>query len=157
MKVKSRGEVRSNGLAGGEDDEPLIAVSAVGQQLSDRSVHGLPLGGCLDLVNLGDPSALLHEQVDEAVVGDLLPVSQLGGTLLVERLDHVAVIAEVVDGAAGARTSLPAREFLPIPVIGFDLRSKLIRFELAGDRGIRCVTLDYEGMKGIESGAPRLF
>lgn len=28
---------------------------------------------------------------------------------------------------------------------------------LAGDRGIRWVTLDYEGMKGIESGAPRLF
>ena len=28
---------------------------------------------------------------------------------------------------------------------------------LAGDRGIRCVTLDYEGMKGIQSGAPRLF
>ena len=28
---------------------------------------------------------------------------------------------------------------------------------LAGDRGIRCVTLDYEGMKGTESGAPRLF
>lgn len=28
---------------------------------------------------------------------------------------------------------------------------------LAGDRGIRCVTLDYEGMKGVESGAPRLF
>lgn len=28
---------------------------------------------------------------------------------------------------------------------------------LAEDRGIRCVTLDYEGMKGIESGAPRLF
>ena len=28
---------------------------------------------------------------------------------------------------------------------------------LAGDRGIRCVTLDYDGMKGVESGAPRLF
>ncbi len=28
---------------------------------------------------------------------------------------------------------------------------------LAADRGIRCVTLDYEGMKGIDSGAPRLF
>ena len=28
---------------------------------------------------------------------------------------------------------------------------------LAEDRGIRCVTLDYEGMKGTESGAPRLF
>ena len=28
---------------------------------------------------------------------------------------------------------------------------------LATDRGIRCVTLDYEEMKGIESGAPRLF
>jgi RecB family endonuclease NucS len=28
---------------------------------------------------------------------------------------------------------------------------------LATDRGIRCVTLDYEGMKGIQSGAPRLF
>src|SRR5687767_4184260 len=28
---------------------------------------------------------------------------------------------------------------------------------LAADRGIRCVTLDYDGMKGIESGAPRLF
>ena len=28
---------------------------------------------------------------------------------------------------------------------------------LATDRGIRCVTLDYEGMKGIESGAPGLF
>ncbi len=28
---------------------------------------------------------------------------------------------------------------------------------LAADRGIRCVTLDYEGMKGVESGAPRLF
>ena len=28
---------------------------------------------------------------------------------------------------------------------------------LAADRGIRCVTLDYEEMKGIDSGAPRLF
>jgi len=28
---------------------------------------------------------------------------------------------------------------------------------LAADRGIRCVTLDYEEMKGIQSGAPRLF
>ncbi|GAA1955124.1 endonuclease NucS [Microbacterium deminutum] len=28
---------------------------------------------------------------------------------------------------------------------------------LAADRGIRCVTLDYEGMKGVDSGAPRLF
>lgn len=28
---------------------------------------------------------------------------------------------------------------------------------LATDRGIRCLTLDYDGMKGIESGAPRLF
>ena len=28
---------------------------------------------------------------------------------------------------------------------------------LATDRGIRCVTLDYEGMKGFESGIPRLF
>ncbi|APF34615.1 MULTISPECIES: endonuclease NucS [Microbacterium] len=28
---------------------------------------------------------------------------------------------------------------------------------LATDRGIRCVTLDYDAMKGIESGAPRLF
>jgi len=28
---------------------------------------------------------------------------------------------------------------------------------LAADRGIRCVTLDYDAMKGIESGAPRLF
>lgn len=28
---------------------------------------------------------------------------------------------------------------------------------LAADRGIRCVTLDYDEMKGVESGAPRLF
>ncbi|MBD7958444.1 endonuclease NucS [Microbacterium sp. Sa4CUA7] len=28
---------------------------------------------------------------------------------------------------------------------------------LAADRGIRCVTLDYDEMKGIDSGAPRLF
>lgn len=28
---------------------------------------------------------------------------------------------------------------------------------LAADRGIRCVTLDYDDMKGIESGIPRLF
>jgi RecB family endonuclease NucS len=28
---------------------------------------------------------------------------------------------------------------------------------LATDRGIRCVTLDYDDMKGIDSGAPRLF
>ena len=28
---------------------------------------------------------------------------------------------------------------------------------LAADRGIRCVTLDYDDMKGIESGVPRLF
>jgi hypothetical protein len=28
---------------------------------------------------------------------------------------------------------------------------------LAADRGIRCVTLDYDGMKGVDSGAPRLF
>jgi RecB family endonuclease NucS len=28
---------------------------------------------------------------------------------------------------------------------------------LATDRGIRCLTLDYDEMKGIDSGAPRLF
>lgn len=28
---------------------------------------------------------------------------------------------------------------------------------LAADRGIHCVTLDYDGMKGVDSGAPRLF
>ncbi len=28
---------------------------------------------------------------------------------------------------------------------------------LATDRGIRCLTLDYDEMKGVESGAPRLF
>ena len=28
---------------------------------------------------------------------------------------------------------------------------------LAADRGIRCVTLDYDEMKGVDSGAPRLF
>ena len=28
---------------------------------------------------------------------------------------------------------------------------------LAADRGIRCVTLDYDGMKGVDSGTPRLF
>ncbi|MFT4135316.1 endonuclease NucS [Microbacterium sp.] len=28
---------------------------------------------------------------------------------------------------------------------------------LAADRGIRCVTLDYDDLKGVESGAPRLF
>jgi RecB family endonuclease NucS len=28
---------------------------------------------------------------------------------------------------------------------------------LAEDRGIRCLVLDYDEMKGIESGAPRLF
>ncbi|MFG6503639.1 endonuclease NucS [Microbacterium sp. P05] len=28
---------------------------------------------------------------------------------------------------------------------------------LATDRGIRCVTLDYDEMKGVDSGAPRLF
>jgi RecB family endonuclease NucS len=28
---------------------------------------------------------------------------------------------------------------------------------LAADRGIRCVTLDYDAMKGVASGAPRLF
>jgi endonuclease len=28
---------------------------------------------------------------------------------------------------------------------------------LATDRGIRCVTLDYDEMKGVQSGAPRLF
>jgi RecB family endonuclease NucS len=28
---------------------------------------------------------------------------------------------------------------------------------LAADRGIRCLTLDYDEMKGIDSGAPRLF
>jgi hypothetical protein len=28
---------------------------------------------------------------------------------------------------------------------------------LAEDRGIRCLVLDYDDMKGIESGVPRLF
>ncbi len=28
---------------------------------------------------------------------------------------------------------------------------------LATDRGIRCLTLDYDEMKGVQSGAPRLF
>jgi len=28
---------------------------------------------------------------------------------------------------------------------------------LAEDRGIRCLVLDYDDMKGIESGIPRLF
>ncbi|NYE18576.1 endonuclease NucS [Microbacterium immunditiarum] len=119
----------------------------------------------------GDLQRLLAEQVDVIGEGltlvrrefptaigpvDLLLRDPAGGTIAVEvkrrgDIDGVEQLTRYLEllgrdpHLAPVRGVFAAQEIKP--------QAKV----LAADRGIRCVTLDYEGMKGIESGAPRLF
>ncbi len=87
---------------------------------------------------------------------DLLLRNPAGGTIAVEvkrrgDIDGVEQLTRYLE--------LLGRDPHLAPVIGVFAAQEIKPQArvLAADRGIRCITLDYDGMKGIESGAPRLF
>ena len=105
-----------------------------------------------------DPHATLVRREFPTAIGpvDLLLRNPDGGTIAVEvkrrgDIDGVEQLTRYLD--------LLNRDPHLAPVVGVFAAQEIKPQAkvLAGDRGIRCVTLDYEGMKGIESGAPRLF
>ncbi|CAH0195355.1 MULTISPECIES: endonuclease NucS [unclassified Microbacterium] len=118
-----------------------------------------------------DLQRLLAEQV--SVVGDGLTLvrreypTAIGPVDLLLRDDNGGTIAiEVkrrgdIDGVEQLTRYLELlnRDPLLAPVTGVFAAQEIKPQArvLATDRGIRCLTLDYEGMKGTESGAPRLF
>nr|WP_274636684.1 endonuclease NucS [Microbacterium bovistercoris] len=106
---------------------------------------------------IGDGLTLVRREFPTAIGPvDLLLRDPAGGTIAVEvkrrgDIDGVEQLTRYVDlldrdpHLTPVRGVFAAQEIKP--------QAKV----LAADRGIRCVTLDYDGMKGIESGAPRLF
>ncbi|HYI52126.1 MAG TPA: endonuclease NucS [Microbacterium sp.] len=118
-----------------------------------------------------DLQRLLAEQVDVIGVGlslvrrefptaigpvDLLLRDAAGGTIAVEvkrrgDIDGVEQLTRYLE--------LLGRDPHLAPVSGVFAAQEIKPQArvLAADRGIRCVTLDYDGMKGVDSGAPRLF
>ena len=117
-----------------------------------------------------DLQRLLAEQVD--VIGDGLSLvrreypTAIGPVdLLLRTPDGGTIAVEVkrrgdIDGVEQLTRYLELRgrdpHLAPVTGVFAAQESKPQARVLATDRGIRCVTLDYEGMKGIESGAPRL-
>lgn len=106
---------------------------------------------------IGDGLTLVRREFPTAIGPvDLLLRNPAGGTIAVEvkrrgDIDGVEQLTRYLD--------LLNRDPHLAPVAGVFAAQEIKpqAKTLAGDRGIRCVTLDYEGMKGIESGAPRLF
>jgi RecB family endonuclease NucS len=118
-----------------------------------------------------DLQRLLAEQVDVIGAGltlvrrefptaigpvDLLLRDAAGGTIAVEvkrrgDIDGVEQLTRYLE--------LLGRDPHLVPVTGVFAAQEIKPQArvLAADRGIRCVTLDYDGMKGVDSGAPRLF
>ena len=106
---------------------------------------------------IGDGLTLVRREFPTAIGPvDLLLRDPAGGTIAVEvkrrgDIDGVEQLTRYLEllgrdpHLAPVRGVFAAQEIKP--------QAKV----LAADRGIRCVTLDYEGMKGVESGAPRLF
>ncbi|WZH38099.1 MAG: endonuclease NucS [Microbacterium enclense] len=118
-----------------------------------------------------DLQRLLAEQV--SVVGEGLTLvrreypTAIGPVDLLLRDDNGGTVAiEVkrrgdIDGVEQLTRYLELlnRDPLLAPVIGVYAAQEIKPQArvLATDRGIRCLTLDYDEMKGIDSGAPRLF
>ncbi|WP_279073237.1 endonuclease NucS [Microbacterium lacticum] len=109
-------------------------------------------------VDVIDPHATLVRREFPTAIGpvDLLLRNPDGGTIAVEvkrrgDIDGVEQLTRYLE--------LLNRDPHLAPVAGVFAAQEIKPQAkvLAGDRGIRCVTLDYEGMKGTESGAPRLF
>jgi len=106
---------------------------------------------------IGDGLSLVRREYPTAIGPvDLLLRNPAGGTIAVEvkrrgDIDGVEQLTRYVE--------LLGRDSHLAPVAGVFAAQEIKPQArvLATDRGIRCVTLDYEGMKGTESGAPRLF
>ena len=118
-----------------------------------------------------DLQRLLAEQVDLISVGATLvrreyPTAIGPVDLLVRDASGVAIAVEVkrrgdIDGVEQLTRYLEllGRDPRLSPVQGVFAAQEIKPQArvLAEDRGIRCLTLDYDEMKGIESGIPRLF
>lgn len=106
---------------------------------------------------LGDGLTLVRREFPTAIGPvDLLLRDQAGGTIAVEvkrrgDIDGVEQLTRYLDLLGRDPHLSPVRGVFAAQEIKPQARV------LAADRGIRCVTLDYEGMKGTESGHPRLF
>ena len=106
---------------------------------------------------IGDGLTLVRREYPTAIGPvDLLLRNPAGGTIAVEvkrrgDIDGVEQLTRYLE--------LLGRDPHLAPVTGVFAAQEIKPQAkvLATDRGIRCVTLDYEGMKGTESGAPRLF
>ncbi len=106
---------------------------------------------------IGDGLSLVRREYPTAIGPvDLLLRNPAGGTIAVEvkrrgDIDGVEQLTRYLE--------LLGRDPHLAPVTGVFAAQEIKPQAkvLATDRGIRCVTLDYEEMKGIESGAPRLF
>ena len=106
---------------------------------------------------LGDGYSLVRREFPTAIGPvDLLLRNPAGGTIAVEvkrrgDIDGVEQLTRYLE--------LLGRDPHLAPVTGVFAAQEIKPQArvLAADRGIRCVTLDYEGMKGVDSGAPRLF
>ena len=106
---------------------------------------------------MGDGLTLVRREYPTAIGPvDLLLRDAAGGTIAVEvkrrgDIDGVEQLTRYLEllgrdpGLAPVTGVFAAQEIKPQARV------------LAADRGIRCVTLDYDEMKGIDSGAPRLF
>ncbi|WP_314503145.1 endonuclease NucS [uncultured Microbacterium sp.] len=106
---------------------------------------------------IGEGLTLVRREFPTAIGPvDLLLRDNAGGTIAVEvkrrgDIDGVEQLTRYLE--------LLGRDPHLVPVTGV-FAAQQIKPQarvLATDRGIRCVTLDYDGMKGVHSGAPRLF
>ncbi|MEV7692934.1 endonuclease NucS [Microbacterium sp. NPDC089189] len=106
---------------------------------------------------IGDDLTLVRREFPTAIGPvDLLLRDPAGGTVAVEvkrrgDIDGVEQLTRYLELLGRDPHLAPVRGVFAAQEIKPQARV------LATDRGIRCVTLDYEGMKGIESGVPRLF
>jgi hypothetical protein len=106
---------------------------------------------------IGDGLTLVRREFPTAIGPvDLLLRDSAGGTIAVEvkrrgDIDGVEQLTRYLE--------LLGRDPHLAPVAGVFAAQEIKPQArvLAADRGIRCVTLDYDGMKGVDSGAPRLF
>lgn len=106
---------------------------------------------------IGEGLTLVRREFPTAIGPvDLLLRDPAGGTIAVEvkrrgDIDGVEQLTRYVE--------LLGRDSHLAPVTGVFAAQEIKPQAkvLAADRGIRCVTLDYDEMKGIDSGAPRLF
>lgn len=109
-------------------------------------------------VGLVEPDSVLVRREYFTAIGpvDMLLSSRLGG--------HIAVELKRVGDIAGVEQltrylSLLNRDSLLAPVRGVFAAQTITPQArvLAEDRGIRCLVLDYDGMRGLDDGVDRLF